>query len=62
MKSTIQILSAGDIVVSKSGNKYRLRKCCKMVNLFQLQSMNNLQVGNTKWTARQLENAGVRKV
>jgi hypothetical protein len=53
---------AGEVIVSKSGNRYKLLKARGVKDLFQLQSMSNLQVGHTKWTARQLEIAGVLKV
>jgi len=52
---------AGDIIVSARGNRYKLIKARKS-DLFQLQSMSNLQVGHTKWTQWQLEIAGVKKV
>ena len=55
-------LKAGDTIISKCGNRYKLVKARKSKDLFQLQSLSNLQVGHTKWTARQLQVAGVRKV
>jgi len=58
----LEQFKAGDVIISKCGNRYRLRKARGAKDLFQLQSMSNLQVGYTKWTARQLEIAGVRKV
>jgi len=55
-------LRSGDIVTSKAGNRYKLIKARKSNGVFQLQSLSNLQVGHTKWTGRQLEVAGVKRV
>jgi len=52
---------AGDIIASKSGNRYKLIKARGSKDMFQLQSLSNLQVGHTKWTARQLQVAGVKR-
>jgi len=53
---------SGDVIISKAGNRYKLIKARKSNGVFQLQSLSNLQVGHTKWTQRQLEIAGVKKV
>jgi hypothetical protein len=51
----------GDVIISKSGNRYKLIKARGSKDMFQLQSLSNLQVGHTKWTARQLQVAGVKR-
>ena len=56
------VFKKGDIVISRSGNKYKVFPVRGSKDLFRLQSMSNLQICHGQWTARQMIITGVKKI
>lgn len=57
----LEKFKAGDVIISKAGNKYKLIKYRKTADTFELQSRSGNLILHGKYTQRQLEIAGVKR-